>query len=94
MLFFLRMFTLLQGVYRHVAGKTLLGISITALYVAQAFAVAKGLNSVFLNNSLQGLGAILLFIGVMVALRGILSIFCSWGPLIRNGTGAAACRRC
>ncbi len=72
MLFFLRMFTLLQGVYRHVAGKTLLGISITALYVAQAFAVAKGLNSVFLNNSLQGLGAILLFIGVMVALRGIL----------------------
>ncbi len=72
MWFFLRVFTLLKGVYRHVAGKTLLGITITALYVAQAVAVAEGLNSVFLNQSLQGLGSILLFIGLMVAMRGVL----------------------
>jgi ABC-type multidrug transport system fused ATPase/permease subunit len=72
MWFFLRMFTLLKSVYRHVAGKTVLGITITAIYVAQAFAVAQGLNSVFLNKSLQGLGLILLFIGLLVAIRGIL----------------------
>ncbi|WP_325536278.1 ABC transporter ATP-binding protein [Sporomusa sp.] len=72
MWFFLRMFSLLKGGYRHVAGKTFLGIVITAIYVAQAFAVAKGLNSIFLNKSLQGLGAILLFISLLVAIRGLL----------------------
>ncbi|HML89666.1 MAG TPA: ABC transporter ATP-binding protein [Methylomusa anaerophila] len=66
------MFLLLQGVYRHAAGKTALGLLITAAYVAQAFAVAKSLNLVFLTESLQGLGGLLLFIGGLVVVRGLL----------------------
>lgn len=70
--FYLRIFSLLKGSYHHVAGKTALGIIITATYVGQAFAVAAGLKGVFYKKSLEGLGLILLFIMLLVLLRGLL----------------------
>ncbi len=42
MLFFWRLFTLMQGSYHHIAGKVGLGILITVTFVGQALAVAAG----------------------------------------------------
>ncbi|MEW5954435.1 MAG: ABC transporter ATP-binding protein [Bacillota bacterium] len=72
MLFFLRVFTLLQGSYHHIAGKIALGVLITAIYVGQALAVATGLKIVFYQKSMEGLGLILLTIGLLVLVRGLL----------------------
>jgi len=72
MLFFWRLFTLLQGSYHHIAGKVGLGILITATFVGQALAVAAGLKIVFYQQSLDGLGLQLLIIGLLVLLRGVL----------------------
>ncbi|MFZ5646706.1 MAG: ABC transporter ATP-binding protein [Bacillota bacterium] len=70
--FYIRVFSLLKGAYHHIAGKSALGIVITATYVVQALAVARGLEVVFYRRSLKDLGLILLCIGLLVALRGLL----------------------
>jgi len=70
--YYFRMFSLLKGVYWHVAGKAGLGLLIIGVYVIQALALAQSLNIIFLTKSLQGLGGILLFIGGLMLIRGIL----------------------
>ena len=70
--FYLRIFSLLKGSYPHIVCKIALGVLITATYVGQAFAIADGLKGVFYKKSLEGLGFILLCIGLLVLLRALL----------------------
>ncbi len=46
----------MRGSYGHVAGKTTLGVIITATYVGQAFAVAAGLKGVFYKKAWRAWG--------------------------------------
>ncbi|MEW5919669.1 MAG: ABC transporter ATP-binding protein [Bacillota bacterium] len=68
---YLRMLTLLQGMYGKLIVKIILGLLITATYVGQAFAVAVSLKSAFLAQGLENLPYLLALIVAMVFLRGV-----------------------
>ena len=70
--FYLRIFSLLKGSYPSIVCKIAMGVFITATYVGQALAIAAGLKGVFYKNNLEGLGLILLCIGLLVLLRALL----------------------
>lgn len=69
---YLRVLTLLQGMYGKLIVKIILGLLITVTYVGQAFAVAVSLKCIFLAQGLENLPYLLAFIAAMVLLRVVL----------------------
>lgn len=70
---YLRMVTLLKGLYQKLTIKIIMGLLIAATFVVQAFLVADSLKSIFLKQGLERLPYLLALIAGMVFFRAVLS---------------------